>query len=224
MVWAGTDAMQKKGAVALATIKVEDADRFSVNARVYNETQNDHSPTGADGYRITAVDSDLNLLTLATVHDAVWATSEVIRGYLPTGTLASGDALEGKDTTVEFDNISASFRNTELTISAPKEYVTDEVGTTYPDKYLENIREIIATLNLYFRDEDAKYFAEGYAGNEVAINLGFGDTDGSRMFLYMKKGKLSVPTINFESPAVPITIPMKALGTVGEDSLEIRFE
>jgi hypothetical protein len=44
------------------------------------------------------------------------------------------------------------------------------------------------------------------------------------MRIYMQKVKLTVPSIAFEAPAVAISIPMKALGTLGEDSCEICFE
>ena len=86
------------------------------------------------------------------------------------------------------------------------------------------MRSIDATLSLYFRRADAKYFAEGAAGNEVTLELVFGNAVGYRMVFYAKKAKLTVPTVNFGGPAVEISMGLKMLGTDGEDSLEIRFE
>jgi hypothetical protein len=81
--------------------------------------------------------------------------------------------------------------------------------------------EITSSLGLYFRQADARYFTEGYAANEVPVLLTYGKDDCKKMDVYMKRCKLQVPTVEFNAPVVNLTVPLKALGTLGEDSLEI---
>jgi hypothetical protein len=87
----------------------------------------------------------------------------------------------------------------------------------------QKIRTITSTMNLYFRQADAKYFTEGYDGNEIPIEITYGDTAAATLKVYMKRCKLKVPTIEFAAPAVNLSMPMTAMGTTGEDSLELVF-
>lgn len=171
---------------------------------------------------ISSVDTATNYITLSTtVQGATWASGNTIRGYLPQNPTEIGDPIEAKDTTVKIDGVEARIKTGSLAIKVPKKYMEDEIGTDYPEDFLEDKRDISSTLSLYFRKADAKYFTDGYNGEEVPVQITFGDTAGSILDLYMKRCKLTVPTINFASPAVELSIPIKALGTVGEDSLEI---
>ena len=43
------------------------------------------------------------------------------------------------------------------------------------------------------------------------------------MDVYLPKTKFQVPEINHSAPAINLNIPIKALGTSGEDSCEIVF-
>lgn len=225
MVWAGTSAPTSTTTAtpAATVIKVLDAKLFSVGAYIQNETLSDTN--SAAGYEISVVDSTSasNSITVNSAREQVWAGGNVIKGYLPTASVI-GTPVEGTHTAIEVDSVSATIKPSDLTIGAPKEYVTDEVGTDYPEAYLENVRDITAAFNLYFRAEDAKYFTDGYAGEEVPVLVTLDDSDGEhRVDVYMKKCKLTVPTVAFTAPAVELNMTLKALGTVGEDSLEVVF-
>jgi len=171
---------------------------------------------------VVSSNATLDTLLLGSAITGTWSSGDTIKGYLPDETQI-GIAIEGKDTSIKLDDVSASFKNCDLTISCPKQYITDEVGTVFPQDFMEDTREITSTLGLYFRQEDAKYFRDGFDGSEIPIKLTFGDTAGYKMEIYMKKCKLQVPTINPAAPAMELQIPMKALGTSGEDSLELCF-
>jgi hypothetical protein len=108
-----------------------------------------------------------------------------------------------------------------LSIRAPKKYLADEIGTDYAEDYLEDKREITSTLKLYFKKADAKYFASGMASEDYTMHVQFGDTAGYMMDLFFPKAFLEVPTVEFNAPALELSVPMKALGTAGEDSCEI---
>lgn len=218
MVWAGKDALTS-GTSATSILPVNDADRFSTGAFIYNVTTDDNN--SGSGYEILSVSSGSN--TISVNATTTWTSADVIQGYLPTGTKI-GSVIESKDTTVTLDSVSSKFKSGDLSLGCPKQYLEDEIGTTFPEAYVENVRTIESTLGLYFRKADAKYFAEGYVGNEIPIELTFGDTDGSKMRVYMKRCKVQVPTISFTAPTVDLSIPIKALGTDGEDSCDLCFE
>ena len=221
MIWAGTSALATNATIAVTTIlTVDDASLYSVGAYIQNSTK-DVNNSGA-GYEITAVDTTLNQITIATVAESAWATDDVIKGYLPDETI-TGTVLESRDTAVEMDGNAAKFKTMDITIGTPKVYVEDEVGTDYPEDFIEDVRSIDSTLAVYFRKSDVAYFTDGYAGNEITLLLTFGDTEGQKMEIYAKKVSIEVPTVNFAPPAVELNMPMKILGTSGEDSLEICF-
>lgn len=215
MVYAGTTTMTAAAVATNTAIKVTDASLFSAGAYIYNST------AGTMVRLIDSVDETNNRLTLSTtVQGVTWASGSTIRGYLPPGT-EIGDPIEAKDTTVKLNGVSAAIKTGSLAIKTPKKYIEDEVGTAYPTDFLEDKRDITSTLGLYFKKADAKYFTDGFDGDEATVLFTFGDTAGSIIDVYCPRCQLTVPTINFASPAVELSIPIKALGTAGEDSAEI---
>ena len=223
MVWAGTTTVvagTHAGGGAASLCTVDDARAFTVDSYIQNFSAGDNN-SGA-GYKVISSNATTNVIGWTPAAGALitWATSATICGYLPSATVV-GTAIESRYTDVEIDDVDASIKNTDLTISVPKQYVTDEVGTTFPEDYMEQVRDISSTLDLYFRDTDFTYFKDGYDGNAVELFLKFGSAEGGMLGMLMKNVSLTVPSVGFSAPAVNLSIPMKALGTVGEDSLEI---
>jgi hypothetical protein len=221
MYWAGKDALAANALITPNTaIVVSDAKRYTVGAYIWNQTKAD-SRTDL-GYVISAINGTTNTITLANGLVSAWATADVIRGFMPTGT-ALGEVIEGKDTTVKVNRVTARLKTTDVTLSVPKVYITDELGTEYPEDYLENVRALTTNMNLYFKKADAKYFKDGYSGTEVPLLFTFGNEAGYCMDIFFPRVQLTVPTINIAAPAIELQIPCKALGTVGEDSCDIVF-
>jgi len=109
-----------------------------------------------------------------------------------------------------------------LTISVPKEYLSDEIGATYPEDYLETTREITGSVGLYLRKEDVQYFTQGFDGTTKELVVNFGDTAGFMMDLVMKKAQIQVPEISQDGAAQTMSMSYKALGSdSGENSLQI---
>lgn len=213
MVYAGTSKMTQTSTATATHIHVTDASLFSAGAVIYD--------TGfATKATISSIDEVTNIITLVGAIGAAWASPDAIRGYLPAGT-EIGDPIESKDTSVKIDAITTKIKTGSISFKTPKKYLEDEVGTDYPEEFLEDKREITSSLGLYFKKADAKYFTVGFNGDEAEVLVTFGDTAGSIIDLYFPKCQLTVPAINFASPAVELSIPIKALGNVGEDSAEI---
>ncbi len=213
MVWAGTSAAAS--ATSTTSLVVDDAKLFSAGARIQNYTTSDTN--SGSGYEITAVNVSTNTLTLGTAITA--SENDVIKGYLPTETTKE-DPIRSKDTAITIDGSDAKFRTSTLTISAPKNYLLDEVGTEYPEEYVEDVRSITADFNLYCKPETVRYIYDGYEGNEFALNITLGTTVGSILELYLKRCRTSSPEIGDDGPVMTLSMTMTALGTNGEDSLE----
>jgi hypothetical protein len=214
MVWAGTSTAA--GATTSTTLIVVDAGLYSVGARIYNATTGvDNS---GDGYVITAINYGTDALTL---DDAIVASlNDVIAGFLPDGT-AKADPIESKDTTIYIDGSPAKIRTSTLTISAPKNYLTDEVGTQYPEEYVEDVRKVTADFNLYCKPATVKYIRDGYEANEFIFNATLGDTVGSILEIYNARCRTTAPEIGEDGPTMTLSMTMTALGTNGEDSCDL---
>jgi len=239
MIWAGqavTSAVATAG-VEYITVPAGHGKRFSVGAFIYNLTTTPGTAASI-GFQIESITSlgganGGDLITLATpiigpnhnfawnIPVGDWATESTIRGYLPLSPTTIGTPIESRLTDIEINNVSAKIKGMDFTFSVPKQYVADEVGTDFPEDYLENVREITSTLSVYFTKDNAKYFTDGFDGTESPVLVVLGDTQGDKMEIYMKKCALEVPTVTFAAPAVELSIPLKALGTFGEDSCDV---
>jgi hypothetical protein len=215
MVYAGTSALAASALATNTVITVDDASLFSVGAHVYNETK------GSSHATITAISIATNKITLAHACGASWATDNVIKGYLPANCAVIGDPVEAKDTLLKISGVEGVIKSGSIGIKAAKKYITDEIGTTKPEDFLEEARDITSQFKVYFRKEDAKYFTDGLASEENSVHFTFGDTAGSMIDVFLPRVMLEVPAIEFSAPAVELSIPIKAIGTEGEDSCEI---
>jgi hypothetical protein len=195
MVFAGRGTMAAAATAGATLLTVNDADLYSVDARIQNITDSDTN--GTSGYTITRVDTDNDQIAVSPAITLGWETSDVIEGYLPTATVIG------------------------------TQYITDEVGTTYPEGYVEDVRNISSDMNIYFRKSDAKYFNLGLNAYEVPIAIVFGRTataaDYRGMEVYLKRAKLKTPEIAGDGPTLTLSMGLTALGTVGEDSAELVF-
>jgi hypothetical protein len=221
MVFAGSTTLVSNSLATNTHLHVTDASVFSVGAYIYNQTKHD-AGTAASFSAISTVDLTTNIITLSRALGSTGATADVIRGYLPLPTPdAIGDPVESKDTTLQIDGVAGKIKTGSISFKTPKKFIDDEIGTDYPEDFLEDKREITSTNKIYFKKADAKYFADGIAGDEASFLFTFGNAAGSIMDVYLKRCQLQVPTIEIAAPAVELSIPSKALGTVGEDSCEI---
>jgi hypothetical protein len=216
MVWAGTS--EAAAATTSTALIVDDASLYSPGARIYNVTTG--ADNSGDGYVIMSIDYGTDTLTL---DDAIVATTnDVIAGYLPIGT-AKADPIESKDTVITIDGAVAKIRTSTYTVSAPKNYLVDEIGTAYPEEYVEDVRKVTADFNLYCKPATVKYIRDGYEANEFVFNATLGDTEGSIMEIYNARCRTTAPEIGVDGPTMTLSMTMTALGTNGEDSCDIVF-
>ena len=218
MVWAGTSALAATAASGDLTITVDDGEIFKAGAFIQNSTKVNNR--NAAGYEIASVSGNVLTLSNAIAGATSWATDDVIKGYLGTETVI-GTVVESRLSDVYIDGVSTKVRGMDMTISVPKQYLTDELGTSYPEDFVEDVRNITSSLNLYNRKSDTQYFTQGFAGTQKEIILNLGDTQGYIMDLVGKKVQIQVPEISADGPATAMAISLRYLGTDSEDSLQL---
>lgn len=228
MYWAGLGTVLTAVNSGATRVHVPDADRFSVGSHICFQhaasSETFATPT-SDGYTIVTA-SGVTLSFTPAAYATIAVTANIVRGYLPA-IVSLGDVLKGKFTSVRIGGVSAVMKNTQLTIGCPKSYITDEVGTEYPSKFVEDTRDINSTLSVYFTQQNARYFGEGKVGNPSSVVLTFrsvtSTSTGKKLEVNMPRVRLQVPTINFAAPVVELSMGMKILGTNGEDSMTMTF-
>lgn len=232
MVWAGTSSLATNQVVrnTRATLYVANAKLFSAGSYIYNPNPTsgiggsgvaaDHN-TGS-GYKVLTSNATLNRLTISPAKTAHWATGDTVRGYLPSET-SLGTAIEAQEATAMLASTTLKMKGADLNINCTKQFITDEIGVTYPEDFIPIKRDLTSTANIYFRPVDAKYFRDGYDSTTYGVTYTFGDTEGKKMLIHMPRASFDVPTIAGNPPAVELSMPMKFLGTSGEDSLELSF-
>lgn len=216
MGWAGTDALAAGAASSATTITVDDGTKYTVGARIHNVTKADHA---TNGYEITAISGDELTITPGIVVGGGWTTDDVIEGYLPDVGDLGNEVIESRLTGVYLDGAPGSLRSTDITIDCQKSYLSDEVGTQYVSKYVEDMRKVSFSMNQYFMKDDVGKFATAANAVEVPFEVRYGDTSGKILSIYMQRTKVNVPTTNFESPTVSLNTTATALGKYGEDSV-----
>ncbi|KAL1110000.1 hypothetical protein AAG570_014016, partial [Ranatra chinensis] len=184
MLFAGTCPVKTTTTAGAQAVVVDDARFYSVGMKIYNADINDDN--SGSGYTITAIDYVTNTLTLDTAIASNWAGGEFVSGWLPTPE-SIGTALLGSDAAITFDGVKGAIRGTTITYNNNTQYITDEIGTKYPARFVDGVRQISFEMSAYFDRKDGHKPQEGYEGKQVdtLISLkndlrenGVGDPDG----------------------------------------------
>jgi hypothetical protein len=224
MGWVGTDALSGIEAAAQTELSVVNAKKFCIGGLIKNGTSTNDPTNGGAGFKITDVSYTGNTITVTpAVPSGGWAKDDVIEPFLPVGVIV-GSPIESRNTAVSVDSAPSTIKTMEITINDAAKYMDDEITTSgYVESYVEDDRSITGTLGLRFRKAELAKFYEGLQGSNVAWSLVFGTGAGCRMKIDMSKVNMEVPKIDDNKPVVDLSIPIKALGTAGEDSMTITW-
>ena len=225
MGWVGTDSLSGTEAAAQTELSVHDAKKFCIGGLFQNSTTANDGDNGGLGFVITDVDYNTNTITIAApgVPAGGWAENDVIAPFLPVGVII-GHPIESKYTAVTVDLAPSTIKSMDLTVNDAAKFFDDEITTSgYPESYVEDVRAITGTLGLRFRKDELAKLYECYAGLDVAWALVFGIVAGYKMRIDLPKVNMEVPKTTDNAPVVDLDIPVKALGTEGEDSMTITW-
>lgn len=223
MGWAGTDEVHTAAIAGATTVVVSDAKKFTIGARIWNETKNQNNSSA--GFAITAINYGTNTLTIGTaLPTGGWSQYDIIAGYLPDTGTAIGEALEGKTISISFDGVDAPVQSVSLDIDDSVKYMEDEISAQhYPTDYMEMIRNISGNISLYFRTNDVKYFYDGLNNNQIPVVITIDGGAGKTLTIEMDKAELEMPMPKTSAPAINLDVKYKALGTSGEDSCSFTW-
>lgn len=223
MGWVGTDTLVSAvdgTTTPVTAIPVNDAKKFKVGGRI-KIGDDDNAGTG---FEITAVDVAANTLTISPGIATAQAAGAPVEPFLPTGTVV-GTPIEARDVSVVVGGVATKVKDIDLTIDNNVQYLEDEIGPEpYPTAYVTGRRSVSGSLSLYFRQDDLKYFHDGYQGNELALEIDCGQDAGKRARFLMNRVSLSVPRVNPTAPTVELNMDFVALGTNGEDEIQLNFD
>jgi hypothetical protein len=209
-------------------IEVDDAKLFCVGGRVqFKDAYGTVYDNSDAGYEITAVDADTDKITVSPGCEVGLVIDDYVEPFLPTGTEV-GSVAEARNTTISFDggSNSAVIKSMSIDIDEAVEYMEDEITTEgYPTSYVEGNRRVSGNVTLLFRTNDLAYFYDGLETNEVDMQIKCGvDAAGTRMTINMDKVSLPVPRKNYTAPTVELSMDYVALGSDGEDEIELVFD
>jgi len=225
MGWAGTDTLDAAALISATSVVVHDAKKFSVGGHVeFVEGTTVYDAT--TGYAVTEVVIATNTLTISPGLEAALDDESIIRPYLPTAS-AVGTPLENRKGYATIETVTTPLRSMNLNISDAPKYLDDEItSANFPTAYVETKRAVDGTIDVYFRENDLKYFYDGYNASpagDIALQMIVGSTAGSIVTYDMPTSSLSVPALEDADPTVALNMPYKALGSSGEDSISITY-
>ncbi|MFH0825291.1 MAG: hypothetical protein V2B18_21275 [Pseudomonadota bacterium] len=228
MGWAGKGALNGAEAEAQTVISVADSRLFTANSRIWNVTQDDDN--GGVGYTVSApTRSTLGTTDTITISPAVpaggWDNADVIQGFLPTGT-EIGVPLENRKTVLSIDTVATTIKTLNLTFNDPAKYLDDEIpasGEDYVTDYVEDTRSIEGEIGLNFRKENLAHFYDAIEAVDTALEVITGTVAGYREKITLPYCSKEVPSVEDNAPVVGLTMKVKAMGSVGEDSASLTF-
>ncbi len=223
MGWVGTDELNAAVdyvATPITSIVVKDAKKYCVGGKI-KVGSDDNS---GSGYAISAVTIATNTLTISPGLTADFAADTVVAPFLPTGTII-GDPVESNSITISLDggSTTAKIKSFDITMTNGIVYQEDEISDEEnPTAYVEGQRSVKGSVTVNMRRDDVKYFYDGLnAGQEVGVELVMGADAGSIATMTMDKCRLTLPQISPASPTVELRMDLAALGTSGEDEIEL---
>lgn len=202
---AGTALLTQSATAGTKTLKVESASYYDVGMKVWNpDAEDDNS---GQGYIITATDSAAATITLAAPIAQTWPADSFVTGWLPEAS-EIGETVKGGDTGVLLDGTPGTIRSTEITYGNNISYLTDEVGTTHPQSYVEDSRSITLNQNQYFLRQHATRFKDGLNGTDVSMRVLF---NGGAVVADLPRVKAAMPKPKMDGATVSLDVSCTAL-------------
>jgi hypothetical protein len=219
VVRAGTEETVAASTTTVLKLAAGGAQLYQVDAYVQVGTDDNT----AQGYQITAVDTALDTITITPALSQAPAAGVVVKGFLPTPTLA-GSPAECRGGTVTIGGAELRITSADLSIEntlspddaevAPDEYLTD---------ILEGARAVKGGLGCRFRRTYASYFAKAKNQVEAATLIQVGTLAGKRAKFEMPRMVVDTPEAGGDDLRRNLTINVTGLATVGEDEAKLTY-
>lgn len=226
--------------IVFPTSPGDDYKKFCAGMRI-KIWDNDAGGTGAyltDGsnayFLITEVSSADNSITISQAISGGWtpATGDRIDPWYPTASLSTTRILEMRSGKVYRGTAGVnaiSITGCDFSIANNIRYLEDEITDSgYPEDYSEGSRQVDASISLYLRTDDLKYYADGKDKITRALYIEGRDPSAptvrtNAMQIAMPKVLGSVPNLSGDTERV-LKIDCAALvNSAYEDELTMKF-
>ena len=223
----GDDTVATISPAVQAVVSVTDASRFMVGGYVQNKAclaASGLADTNTDlGYKIIALDTVNNQITLADNLAYDWAVSEEVVGYLPAKS-SGGTPLRKKDASLLLGGVEGVPTNFDLSISESVVVIEDEMTSSpYPTEYVEDSRKISGSYKVYFRKDQSASLIADNDGLERELKLTLGPVGANQMVITLPRVPQETAKVEESGPTLVLANSYSALETVGDDSANLKF-
>ena len=198
------------------TLETGQSQAFSVGGYITNLSK---KAEDEEGYKITAIDTKTDTLTLDKA-PAGWVIGEEIGPWLPAAS-AIGKEVENNSVTLTIDGVEGRMRPSTFTASLPTQFL-EEIGDEFPGESADNKRSVTMDMSVYFRRAEAVRFGQALEGKTLKVELAASNENG-KIEVAMPKVRLSSPTIGEDDAVLTLDSTGTALGEKGEDSFAITI-
>jgi len=232
VVWGGNFMQWYRAGTAYAvgdvtgsasTVTVDDATRFSGKNRMKINLGADNN--GGDGYVMTDINYTTNVITFSPIAAIGCSDGDAITGWYPVGAAEVGAPVHGKITSVTIDDYPATLLSCSISMTNNIKYYEDEMNQSwYAKAYGAFMRDISATLSLYFRKPSTTYFYRSEYQIQDALKILVGDVDGKKCEFHMPQIEYRTPVLSGDEE-VMMEIPVVAVATATlDDEFTITFK
>ena len=197
---AGTDSLSSAidgTTTPVTTIPVIDAKKYEAGAYIVVGSDDN----SGQGFKITAVDTSANTLTIEDGVTTSQASGAVVKGWTPD-VVESGYLIHGRFGLVQTSEDGSSYNDfviTEATIEMANNFnvLNDEkTGDAYPRTITKTqVRDIDLSISRYFYPEESRRRFDANNQTRFWIKIPVGDTAG-------KRARFEFLNVQFESPEV----------------------
>jgi hypothetical protein len=220
MGWAATDALSGDEAAGQTTLSVDLAKKYAVGSRIENLTTSNNGDNSGAGFRITAVDTTNNTITVTpAVPSGGWSNNDVIAPFLPAR-YHIGTPISGAVFTTTFGGSPKNLSKLALSLDDPVYFFEDELTTSgYVEDFCEaerGTRNLSVDLEMLSRTDDAIEIYNSWNNVERAFEVIMGNVAGKRLKVSIPYGRLVTPPKQaVAGPTLRIPATLKGYGVAG---------
>lgn len=171
------------------------------------------------GHTVTAVST--NTLTVSPAVSGAQSSGVAVIPYVPSETVA-GVPIAGVLGSFTIDGSAAPITGFELNVKTNDAPFEDEAFTALLTDYIPGFREVTGSISIRIRRDQFKYIsaAKLFATRDLAVTCG--NVAGKRLVVNVDYAEFEFGDIEMpEAEVGTCTIPFKALGSSGEDEVNL---
>jgi hypothetical protein len=215
----GTTTLSANEAAAQTVLSVTDASVFEVGGYIQVGADNN----SGNGYRVTAVDTVADEITVTPGLVTGASNNDVVAPIIPTGSVA-GSPVSGIIGSATVGGAAIEITGYSVTIA--NEFTTNQekYGAASYDRAMLADRRVEGSLTCFGTRSNLLRWIESRQIGTQAIVINVGDTAPRRMEIALPYSQLMVANLDVpETEQVMFELPFKALKSTGNDELTVKY-